>query len=1133
MRDEAGESSEIVPFKTTPIAKPELRTEFGSTFRGTGEFTTNAAGFTARIETNGAEATYAFAYSTSQSGPWTPCGAGGAITVAEDFAEPTGACTGLKPETSYFARVAASNEKGAVEELKAFETPSVKATVNPLQSSDVYNVTAVSVRPRGAVSPHGSKTSWRFESAPSASGPWSPIPGASGTISRARAEELGVSHSEPIDAALTGLRPSTTYYMRLFAENDAGEALCSQGGSPISEGKCVTSFETSGPPSAATFATHGVHGEAARVMGAVDPRSTPTSAEQQVRIEGAPTGGTFTLSYEGRTTPPIPINAPGEAGPEGQETVSGALEKLPGGAPGLVFVDGPPGGPYDVMFAGGGAQPLLQGDGSGLTPSGSVNVTTIQAGGEAYDAHYHFEYEPVEPGVEPFSRALSTPSNDGGSGAQPQIRGVDLPGVSPGASYRYRLAASSTAPGNPVVHGQEQTLTAPVPSTASSEPCPNEALRTGPSANLPDCRAYEQVTPVEKGDAQEPFNYGVSLEAEAPVGVDGEHVLVNSPAAWGAGPHAGHGPYLFSRTAGGWQMTAAAPEPEFGVNRLEPRGLTPDLTSMLLKSFAETVPGERGEQVEYRFGPTGGPYTTVATVPAKQAGLGFVSATPDYSKVILAVEDRNLVEPHSTTKSGEDLYEYSGGELRQVNVGVGTCGATSKGVSPDGSRVSFEAVPGGNCSAPRHLYVRVDGTETQDLGVASATDTVRGSNEAGTERLLERTTGEEHELLLEEPETGHTTHLLTLHGQFELAPSRNLGAFYLTTGQALTTEAPEGSVAPESPTPNGSPSVSVYRYDIPLRSLRFLFVASNNAKSPLPVPADPEGRYAYFQARTVAGLPGGAEEIIKKHIPQPIETPAMQVYRYDSETDAVECVSCASPSDPEPRFGSYALITQIKPNVGPGLTSASANGEFAFFSTPAALLPADVDGEIEPEPNDTPPDTHPSLGGETSLSSDVYEWRADGVYGCARVQGCLSLITNGRGGYLNLPLGSAHEGRDVFIYTRSQLASSDRDNAGDVYDVRIGGGFPPPPPGPVECEGDACSTPASAPNDATPSSFTFQGTGNLVAPLATAAPPPPQSHRCRKGTRLVRHRCVRVRARHAKARTRRTSSGYRRRGGSR
>jgi hypothetical protein len=91
------------------------------------------------------------------------------------------------------------------------------------------------------------------------------------------------------------------------------------------------------------------------------------------------------------------------------------------------------------------------------------------------------------------------------------------------------------------------------------------------------------------------------------------------------------------------------------------------------------------------------------------------------------------------------------------------------------------------------------------------------------------------------------------------------------------------------------------------------------------------------------------------------------------------------------------------------------------------------------------------------------------------------LITDGRGGYLNLLLGSADEGRDVFIYTNSQLVLGDNDTAGDIYDVRIDGGYPPSSPAPVECEGDACSTPAAAPIDATPSSFTFSGAGNLIS----------------------------------------------------
>ncbi len=111
----------------------------------------------------------------------------------------------------------------------------------------------------------------------------------------------------------------------------------------------------------------------------------------------------------------------------------------------------------------------------------------------------------------------------------------------------------------------------------------------------------------------------------------------------------------------------------------------------------------------------------------------------------------------------------------------------------------------------------------------------------------------------------------------------------------------------------------------------------------------------------------------------------------------------------------------------------------------------------------------------------MYEWRADSVDGCGEVQGCLALLTDGRGGYINLFLGSADEGRDVFISTRSKLLPQDDDTAGDIYDVRIDGGLPGAPPRPTECEGDACSTPPSAPNDPTPSSLTFSGVGNLLS----------------------------------------------------
>ena len=178
----------------------------------------------------------------------------------------------------------------------------------------------------------------------------------------------------------------------------------------------------------------------------------------------------------------------------------------------------------------------------------------------------------------------------------------------------------------------------------------------------------------------------------------------------------------------------------------------------------------------------------------------------------------------------------------------------------------------------------------------------------------------------------------------------------------------------------------------------------------------------------------------------------------------------------------------------PESTYASANGDYVFFVTAGALLPSDVDGEtpvcnIEEYCGEG--DEVGNHNSESTASTDVYEWRKSGVDGCAPVQGCLALISSGTGGLRNMLVGIADEGRDVFFATHSQLVPQDTDAQGDVYDARIDGGFPPPAPRPVECEGDACSTPFAAPSEVTPSSSTFQGAGNLppaALPVVKAKP---------------------------------------------
>ncbi len=171
-------------------------------------------------------------------------------------------------------------------------------------------------------------------------------------------------------------------------------------------------------------------------------------------------------------------------------------------------------------------------------------------------------------------------------------------------------------------------------------------------------------------------------------------------------------------------------------------------------------------------------------------------------------------------------------------------------------------------------------------------------------------------------------------------------------------------------------------------------------------------------------------------------------------------MSCASSYNPEPKLGNQIMegdsASQQKPS--PLGMPASANGNFAFFSAQSELVSNDINGEL--------PET--IAGNATTPSSDVYEWRRNGVDGCTEIQGCLALITNGIDGRKNEFLGTTPSGRDVFIATHSQLVPTDTDNSGDLYDARIGGGFPPPTPPAVQCEGDACHNPTNPPKTPPP-----------------------------------------------------------------
>lgn len=105
--------------------------------------------------------------------------------------------------------------------------------------------------------------------------------------------------------------------------------------------------------------------------------------------------------------------------------------------------------------------------------------------------------QPAAPGVDLTDAVINAPITSKGTflGATEALI--------PDTDYRYRFVAQSSG-GGPVIGEEEGLHTFPLPGKGKA--CPNQAFRPGAAANLPDCRAYELVSPIDKhnGDVASP-----------------------------------------------------------------------------------------------------------------------------------------------------------------------------------------------------------------------------------------------------------------------------------------------------------------------------------------------------------------------------------------------------------------------------------------------------------------------------------------------------------------------------------------------------------------------------------------------------------------------------------------------------
>ena len=650
--------------------------------------------------------------------------------------------------------------------------------------------------------------------------------------------------------------------------------------------------------------------------------------------------------------------------------------------------------------------------------------------------------------------------------------------------------------------------------------CANEQVRVEEpyAPALPDCRAYEQVSPVEK-------NYADALGAVTSVRAapSGEAVTFDSLGTFprGGGP-SGEGAsqlfsaYLSARGAEGWPTQDLEP----GVNpggSASPLAVTEDLAYTFdLSSNEPPLSSEsgvvEGRQALYmRNNQTGAYRLLFQLAVGESASFFFVAAAAGDSRVFF-----ESVNPliHGAPAGVRNLYEWHEGQLTLVDLlpggapadggaagglGVGDGDASyfvQNAVSEDGSDVFFTDL------GTSRLYVREQkpGGEGKTVEVSSApvewqAATPDGSQvfylEAGI--LYRFDVAGAHRVALT-PAGGEVQGTLGLAGDGSYVYFAAKGALTAggVSGAGNIYEWHEGAISRVSSGGEEPDWTShVLEGAAPAEGVRSARVSG-------------DGRTLMFTSRaslTSYDNQGAGNHCTERETPEPCD----EVYVYDASTGEVTCVSC-NPSGTPATSDALLYHAENDGAVAPPTLypwelprNLSADGSRVFFETEEALLPADSNSVM-----------------------DVYEWEREGAGSCPAGHGggCLYLISSGVSSEPSYFAQASSSGGDVFFFTRQALVGQDEDELVDLYDTREGGGIaaqnPPAPAAP--CLGEACH-PAQPPAPVTglSASQLFSGPGDsapAVESKAVAKPKPkPKPKSCRKGYARKRGRCVKQ-ARH-------------------